>query len=137
MLTPHPCEFSRLIRRPVADIQVNREALAQEAAGQWQQTLVLKGAYTVVATPGEPVAINPLANPLLASAGTGDVLAGAIAGLLAQGADASAAAQAGVWLHGAAGARLAEDYGDAGLLARDLLPVIPRVRRRVLADHGR
>ena len=137
VLTPHPGEFSRLIRRPVAEIQADREALAQAAATQWQQTLVLKGAYTVVATPGEPIAINPLANPLLASAGTGDVLAGAIAGLLAQGAAPSAAALAGVWLHGAAGARLAEDYGDAGLLARDLLPVIPRVRRRVLADYGR
>ena len=137
VLTPHPGEFSRLTRRPIPEIQAQREAIAQSAAAKWRQTVILKGAYTVVAAPAEPIAVSPLANPLLASAGTGDVLAGVIAGLLAQSADPGAAAIAGVWLHGTAAAWLTADYGDAGLLARELLPVIPRIRQRLLAEHAR
>jgi len=87
---------------------------------------VLKGAHTVVAMDDGRAAVSPFANPALASAGTGDVLSGAIAGLLAQGLDRFAAASCGVYLHGMAGERVRESLGDAGLQASDLLLELPQ-----------
>jgi NAD(P)H-hydrate epimerase len=97
----------------------------------WRQTVVLKGAYTAVAAPDGRAGVNPYANPALASAGTGDVLAGAIAGLLAQGAPPFEAACCGVYLHAAAAEGLRRDLGDAGLIAGDLLPELPRTLREL------
>jgi NAD(P)H-hydrate epimerase len=125
-LTPHPGEFGRLTGRTVDDVQSNRLAHAREAASSWKQTVVLKGAYTVVASPGGTASVNPYANPALASAGTGDVLAGAIAGLLAQGLSPYEAASCGVYLHAAAAEGLRSELGDAGMLAGDLLVELPR-----------
>jgi NAD(P)H-hydrate epimerase len=88
---------------------------------------VLKGAHTVVAAADGRAAVSPFANPALATAGTGDVLAGVIAGLLAQGLERFAAAACGVYLHGAAGERVRESVGDAGAVAGDLLPELPAV----------
>jgi NAD(P)H-hydrate epimerase len=93
--------------------------------------VVLKGGRTVVAAPDGRSAIAPYVNPALASGGTGDVLAGVIASLLAQGAAPFDAARLGVVLHGIAGEHVRERLGDAGLLASDLLPEIPRVRRHL------
>jgi NAD(P)H-hydrate epimerase len=87
---------------------------------------VLKGAFTVIASPDGLARINQLANPGLASAGTGDVLAGVIAGLKAQGMHAFDAAACGVYLHGQAGETVKEKIGDTGMLASDLLPALPR-----------
>ena len=103
VLTPHPGEMSRLTGLSVEEVQSRRVSAAVEPARAWQKTVVLKGAYTVVAGPDGRVGINPVANPGLASAGTGDVLAGAIAGLSAQGCSPFDAAVAGVFLHGQAG----------------------------------
>jgi NAD(P)H-hydrate epimerase len=94
-------------------------------AQKWQKPVVLKGAYTVVAEPDGRARISPFANPGLASAGTGDVLAGAIAGLLAQGLSYFDAAALGVYLHGKAGEMVRARLGDAGMLASDLLPELP------------
>jgi len=135
VLTPHPGEMARLLGTTVAAVQDDRLNVATKAAADWRQTIVLKGAHSVIAAPDGRAAISPHANPLLASAGTGDVLAGAIAGLLAQGLAPFEAAACGVCLHGLAAEEVEEDLGDRGLLASDLLPALPRAVRIVL--HGR
>jgi NAD(P)H-hydrate epimerase len=135
VLTPHPGEMARLVGKSVAEVQDDRLNTALQAAAEWKQIVVLKGAHTVVASPDGRVAISPHANPLLASAGTGDVLAGAIAGLLAQGLEPFEAAACGVFLHGLAGEDLGADLGDRGLLASDLPAAIAGATRTVL--HGR
>jgi NAD(P)H-hydrate epimerase len=99
-------------------------------AKRWGKIVVLKGAHTVVASPDGQVRISAVANPGLASAGTGDVLAGVITGLLAQGLKPFEAACCGVYLHGAAGDMLAGEMGDAGLIASDLLPVLPHIIKK-------
>lgn len=127
ILTPHPGEMGRLAGITAAEVQADRVGIARKMALEWGKTIVLKGAYTVVAAPDGQCRISPLANPGLASAGTGDVLAGAIAGLLAQGISLFDAAVLGVWLHAGAGEIVKANLGDAGMLAGDLLPVLPRV----------
>jgi hydroxyethylthiazole kinase-like uncharacterized protein yjeF len=127
VLTPHPGEMSRLIGLSVPEIQSNRLQLAQEHAARWQQTVALKGAYTVIAAPGGRAKLSPIANAGLASAGTGDVLCGAIAGLMAQGLEPLAASSCGVYLHAMAGELVKGEFGDAGMVATDLLPKLPLV----------
>jgi NAD(P)H-hydrate epimerase len=131
VLTPHPSEMSRLTGLSTEAIEADRRAVAVEFAGEWRQVVVLKGAETVIASPDGEVRINPHRNAALATAGTGDVLAGVIGGLLAQGQDPFTAAVTGVFLHGAAGEELASRMGDAGTLASDLLPLLPVVIRRL------
>lgn len=104
ILTPHPLEFARLAKiENKDDVQANRIQLAQEKAAAWKTIVVLKGAFTVIAAPDGRTTVSPFASAKLATAGTGDVLAGIIAGLLAQGIAPYEAAVAGVWLHGWAG----------------------------------
>jgi hydroxyethylthiazole kinase-like uncharacterized protein yjeF len=133
VLTPHPGEHARLTGRPVRDIQSDRLRAAREAARAWGKTVVLKGAYTVIAAPDGRAAVNPYANPALASGGTGDVLSGAVAGLMAQGVAPFEAACCGAYLHAAAAEGLRADLGDAGLLAGDLLIELPRTLRELRA----
>jgi NAD(P)H-hydrate epimerase len=126
ILTPHPGEMSILSRVPVDQIQQERVDIAEKFADQWGHVVVLKGAFTVVAAPGGQTAILPVATPALARAGTGDVLAGIIVGLRAQGMSAFDAACAGVWLHAEAGMLAAEEVGStAGVLAGDLIDMLP------------
>ncbi len=127
ILTPHPGEMSRLVGASIDEVQSNRTGIAQEMAKEWQKTIVLKGAYTVVATPDGQCRISPIANPGLASAGTGDVLTGVITGLLAQGLTPPEAAICGVYLHSEAGELVKAKLGNAGMIASDLLPVLPLV----------
>jgi len=101
---------------------------------EWQVTLVLKGACTIIAEPDGHTRINWLANPALATAGTGDVLAGLVVGLLAQHVSSFDAAGAAVYLHTAASELVSAEIGHAGLLASDLLPKIPRAIAR-LDEH--
>jgi ADP-dependent NAD(P)H-hydrate dehydratase / NAD(P)H-hydrate epimerase len=129
ILTPHPGEMSRLAGLPVSDIQSRRLAVARDSAILWGKTVVLKGACTIVACPDGTAAVNPTANPGLASGGTGDVLAGAIAGLTAQGLPPRDAAVAGVFIHSQAGDMVRRQMGQAGMLASDLLPLLPVVMR--------
>ncbi|HYM26679.1 MAG TPA: NAD(P)H-hydrate dehydratase, partial [Steroidobacteraceae bacterium] len=135
VLTPHPGEMGRLLGSTIEAVQDDRLGVAMRAAARWGQTVVLKGAHTVVATPEGRGALSPYANALLATAGTGDVLAGAIAGLLAQGLAPFEAAGCGVYLHGMAAADLGGELGDRGLLASDLLGALPRAAHTIL--HGR
>jgi NAD(P)H-hydrate epimerase len=123
VLTPHPGEMARLLgRERVPD---DRIATATEMARRWRAHLVLKGAYTVVASPGGRGAVSPAANPALATAGTGDVLAGAIGGLIGQGAAPGDAAVAGVALHGMAGDLARRAFGRGGVLASDVAERLP------------
>jgi len=134
ILTPHPGEMSRLAGVSIDEVQADRTGIARRMAGGWGKTVVLKGAYSVIATPDGECRISPMANPGLASAGTGDVLAGAIAGLRAQGISAAEAAACGVYLHAEAGEVVRADIGDAGMIASDLLPVLPLVIQDLKED---
>lgn len=128
VLTPHPGEMAALTGRSIEEIQRARIETAEEFARTWQQVVVLKGAFTVVAAPDGRTALLPLASPALARAGSGDVLAGLVAGLRAQGLQGFEAACAGVWLHGQAGLRAAAQRGAAAVLAGDLLEHLPVMR---------
>ena len=125
ILTPHPGEMSKLTNQKTSIIQSRRLDTAREAAALWHKTVVLKGAYTIIASADGRVNINPVANAGLASAGTGDILSGIIASLLAQGMSSFEAASCGVFLHSIAGKMVKEELGDTGILASDLLPVLP------------
>jgi hydroxyethylthiazole kinase-like uncharacterized protein yjeF len=127
VITPHPGEMGRLCNGlKVSGGNIDRLYLARDKASAWQVILVLKGACTIITEPGGRTRLNWLANPALATAGTGDVLAGMIAGLLAQQVEPFDAASAGVYLHTAAADLVSASLGHAGLLASDLLYQIPR-----------
>ncbi|MCE5258446.1 MAG: NAD(P)H-hydrate dehydratase [Chloroflexi bacterium] len=125
-ITPHPGEMARLCNCSVQQVQADRWGCARKHAVLWRCTVVLKGAFTVCASPQGEVIIIPFANPLLAVAGTGDVLAGAIAGLVAQKMPIYQAAVCGAFLHGLAGEYRRAEIGEAGLMAHELLPLLAR-----------
>jgi len=125
VLTPHPGEMARLMGCDVQTIQRDRIGIARRGAMQWKCTVVLKGADSVVASPEGSVTVIPFANSALATAGSGDVLAGAIVGLMAQGRASFPAAACGAYLHGLAAQIRRQEQGDAGMLASDLLALLP------------
>jgi len=131
VLTPHPGEMSRMTGLTIPEIQANRLEIAQTWSKTWNQVVVLKGAFTVVAGPDRQPAILPFANSGLASAGTGDVLAGTIVALRAQGLDAFDAAIAGGYLHGLAGEIAAVQHGTAGMAAGDVADGIAKAWQRL------
>lgn len=122
VLTPHPAEAARLLGCSTRAVQADRIAAATTLADQFHAHVVLKGAGSVCASPGQPWRINTSGNPAMASAGMGDVLTGIIAALIAQGADARRAVDSAVWLHGAAAdACVAAGAGPVGLTAGDTI----------------
>jgi hydroxyethylthiazole kinase-like uncharacterized protein yjeF len=133
ILTPHPGEFARLSQLTVEEVQSDRLGHALRCALEWGQVVILKGANTVVARPDGQACVIPFANPGLATAGSGDVLAGAIVGLLAQGMPPYPAAIAGAYLHGLAGELAARDIGQVGMLAGDLIPRLPDAIRCLIS----
>jgi NAD(P)H-hydrate epimerase len=132
-LTPHPGEMARLMggATPVREVQADREGVASRMAQEWAAVVVLKGAFTVVAAPDGRVVVTPFANAGLATAGSGDVLAGAIVGLRAQGMGAFEAAVVGAYLHGLAGDLVRAELGDMGMVAGDLPSRLPLALRRL------
>jgi hydroxyethylthiazole kinase-like uncharacterized protein yjeF len=136
ILTPHPGEMARLVRMSTTDVQADRVNLSIDFAARHQVHISLKGAHTISAVPEGRAWLNPTGNPALATGGTGDVLAGVIGGLLAQGGTPEGAMAAGTYIHGLAGDMVSGECGGVGLTATDLLPMLPRARRRVL-DEGR
>jgi hydroxyethylthiazole kinase-like uncharacterized protein yjeF len=127
VLTPHPGELARLTGKTAEAINADRPSAARKAAKDWGAIVVLKGAHTVVAHPDGRISEDPHEVPALATGGTGDVLSGIIGGLIAQGSDPYTAGVTGVYVHAAAGRRIAQRLGDSGLLASDLLLEIPLV----------
>ncbi|HYP89934.1 MAG TPA: NAD(P)H-hydrate dehydratase [Polyangiaceae bacterium] len=132
--TPHAGEMATLLGCTREHVQQNRAMLALEAARQHDVVLVLKGAETYIAAPDGRTFRNTAGNPGLATAGSGDTLAGIIGGLCARGADAVQAAVWGVWLHAMAGERLAEKIGHLGYLARELAAEVPQLLDLPLRD---
>jgi ADP-dependent NAD(P)H-hydrate dehydratase / NAD(P)H-hydrate epimerase len=128
ILTPHPGEAARLLGGDTASIARDRFAAARELARLYHSVVVLKGAGTIIAHPEGEAAVCPWGNPGMASGGTGDVLTGIIAGLLAQGLNTWRAARLGVAIHAQAGDAAASMGGPAGLLATDLFPQIRKLR---------
>ncbi len=135
-LTPHPGEMARLLGCTVAEVQADRMAAARRAAQKFKAHVVLKGFHTIVASPDGPVFINSTGNPGMATAGTGDVLTGILAGLTAQFGvkDWPRVLGLGVFLHGLAGDIAAARVGEAPLIASDLIDAIPAAFAQLHAE---
>jgi ADP-dependent NAD(P)H-hydrate dehydratase / NAD(P)H-hydrate epimerase len=132
ILTPHPGEMSVLTGLSTSIIQADRLRIAEQYAQEWQVILVLKGAFTVIAAPDGRTALVPVATPALARAGTGDVLAGLIVGLRAQGVPGFEAACAGAWIHAQAGLFAAQQAGTtAVVLASDVVLSVKDILREM------
>jgi hydroxyethylthiazole kinase-like uncharacterized protein yjeF len=132
ILTPHPGEMSRLLGTSIPDVEAIRISAAQEFARNYGVFLVLKGARTIIASPDGSAAINGSGNPGMASGGMGDVLTGIIVSLLGQGYAAWDACCLGVFLHGFAADMVAEDKGEIGIIASDVLEKLPYAYNRLL-----
>jgi NAD(P)H-hydrate epimerase len=134
VFTPHPGEMARLTGKTIAEIQSRRVAVAREFSQQFGVTLVLKGFRTLIASPDGQIEVNPTGNPGMAKGGTGDVLTGMMAGLLAQFPThpVSEVTTAAVYLHGLAGDLAAEELGQHSMLAGDLLEKIPQAYKSIV-----
>jgi NAD(P)H-hydrate epimerase len=132
ILTPHPGEMARLTGTSTRDVESARLGVAMEMAAKWKQNVLLKGAHTIIAAPDGRTMIMPFANPALAKAGSGDVLAGAIVGLLAQGLSPFDAAVAGAYLHGLSGELARENLGVTSVVAGDLVGFLPGALQEVV-----
>lgn len=137
ILTPHPGEMSRLLGTSVAAVQQDRPGAAMEAARKFSATLVLKGAATIIASPDGHIRISPWVNPGLAKAGTGDVLAGLLSGLLAQMPERPFdAAALAVYAHGLAGELARQQIGERGMTAGDVAGLLPAAFNRLESASG-
>lgn len=137
VITPHAGELGRLLELPSAEIERERLRHARTAAERSGAVTVLKGDDTLVVSPGGAVAVSRGGSPALASAGTGDVLTGVIAALMAAGAEPFTAAAAGVWLHAEAGREAARRQGLAeGVIAGDVIAALPAARRAGIGAGG-
>jgi hydroxyethylthiazole kinase-like uncharacterized protein yjeF len=136
LLTPHPLEAARLLEISSDQVQADRPAAARELARRFNAIVILKGSGSVLAKADGEMAINPTGNPGLATAGSGDVLAGICGALLAQGLAPWEAALAAVWLHGRAADQLVEQgIGPVGLVAGELIPAARAVLNQVIAEN--
>jgi NAD(P)H-hydrate epimerase len=132
VLTPHPGEFALMTGLAIKEVISGRVRLAKEYANRWGHVVVLKGAFTIVAAPDGRLATIPFATPALATAGTGDVLAGIIVSLRGQGLEAFEAAVSGTYLHARAGVVAAQDLGsDVSVIAGDIVEYLPEVFREL------
>ena len=129
VLTPHPGEMARLAGRDVEAVQKTRLVTALEVAAATNSVVVLKGAGTVIAAPDGRARISEAATTALSHAGTGDVLAGLVAGFAAQGMEAFEAACVAVWVHAEAARQVSGVYGEASALASDLVRALPEARK--------
>jgi NAD(P)H-hydrate epimerase len=133
ILTPHPGEMARLIGKDARELNKDRIGLARAFATEHRCYLVLKGARTVLATPGGKIFINPTGNPGMASGGMGDVLAGILAALLGQGLSPEAAMKLAVYLHGFVADRISAERGMLGMIASDIIDGLPTGYRSLTA----
>jgi NAD(P)H-hydrate epimerase len=132
VITPHPGEMGRLLGISAAEVQRDRLNVARNFAREHELVVVLKGHRTLIAQPDGEVWVNTTGNPGMATGGTGDILTGIIAGMIAQNAgDVIKAVIAGVYLHGLAGDVARETMGEQSLVATDLVKALPEAMRRV------
>lgn len=131
VLTPHPGEMARLTGLSVSEVQADRLNTARKYAKRWNKTIILKGANTVIAAPCGRVSVCGEMVPALSTAGTGDVLAGAVAGLAAQGLDLYGASCLGVYVHAKSGVIASSKIGETGVLAGDLLKILPEALKEL------
>lgn len=131
IVTPHPGEMARLLNTTSKKVQGDRIGAGRRLATEYGIYVILKGARTIIATPDGDVYINPTGNPGMATAGTGDVLSGIIAGFLCQGLSAKDASILGVYLHGLAGDIAAANLSQTALIASDLIRALPETIKRV------
>lgn len=136
VITPHEGEMSKLTGLSVEEIHANRSKVATNHAKKWNVHVILKGFHTVVASPNGEIWINDVDHPCLSVAGTGDVLAGILVSLLAQGVPMVDACRLSVYIHGRTGQRLGEKIGVRGVLASDLLPEIPHTLHELDYDQN-
>lgn len=127
LLTPHLGEMANLLGWQSEEVNKTKVQVACNSASAWDVILLLKGYRSLVALPDGRLYVNPTGNPGMATAGMGDVLAGTLGGLLAQGFAPEKAALAGVYLHGLAGDKVAQERGETGLLASDVSNYLPKV----------
>jgi NAD(P)H-hydrate epimerase len=132
VITPHLGEMSRLTGISIDEIKKNKVKVAEEFAKKWDVITVLKGASTIVASPDGKVFINTTGNPGMATAGSGDVLTGIVTGLIAQGIEPLMSAIIGVYIHGLAGDKAAEEKGEYGLIAGDIIEKLPEAIKEIL-----
>lgn len=130
-LTPHPGEMSRLMQSSVAEVQSSRMEVVRSAVDRYGRAVLLKGPFSVLAAPMEPVLVNSTGNPGMASAGMGDVLGGMAAALLAQDLSPYHALGAAMYWHGLAGDMCAQEWGDVGFTASDVAHALPRARAKL------
>ncbi len=131
IITPHPREMARLTGLSTRYIQTSRWQVVTEKAQAWRIVVLLKGAHTLIASPQGHITALPFKNDALATAGTGDVLAGSIVGLLAQGSSVDEAAIAGGYIHGLAGEIAAEAFGSRSVIASDVTRMLPEALHRL------
>jgi hydroxyethylthiazole kinase-like uncharacterized protein yjeF len=134
ILTPHSGEFSRLVKLPVEEIEVDKLNIASSFAKKFNVVLILKGAPTVTATPDGAVFINSTGNPGMATAGSGDVLSGIVAALLGQKMEPPTAAFSSVFVHGMAGDIAASEIGEMGMTASDIMQRVPRTLQQLTKE---
>jgi len=135
VITPHPGEMARLMGVTIREIQEDRLSVAGKAATTWNVVSLLKGARTVVAAPNGAIYINPTGNPGMATGGSGDVLTGVVAALIAQGLGPAQAASAGAYIHGLAGDIGAGIKGMIGLTAGDILLNLPAAIMNIVGNE--
>ncbi len=135
ILTPHPGEMGRLTGLTASEVNAQRIEHARRYAAEWGHIVLLKGPHTVIASPDGRTAVLPFATAVLATAGSGDVLAGAIVAMLAQGLPAFEAAVVGAYLHGHAGMIIERSTGPAGTVAGDLPGRFPEALGQLLAGR--
>ena len=135
VLTPHPGEMGRLAGLSISEVQSQRLTLTRSSAAAWNCYVVLKGANTVISGPDHRARVSELAQPALSTAGTGDVLSGAIGALLAQGLAPFDAATLGVYLHGEAGNRAARAKGTIGVTAGDMADALALASRSLSGEE--
>lgn len=135
ILTPHPGEMSRLTGFSIDAINGSRIATALRCAAEWGHVVLLKGAYTVIAHPDGRAHVLPWAEPALAKAGSGDILAGAILAMVSQGLDPFRAAVVGGFVHGLAGVIAGSTEGAAGVTAKELLAYLPRAFHELASER--
>jgi ADP-dependent NAD(P)H-hydrate dehydratase / NAD(P)H-hydrate epimerase len=136
VLTPHPGEAGRLLRVQSSRVQRDRRDAARRLSRGSGAVVILKGAASLIADPSGGITVNPTGAPLMATAGSGDVLTGCVGAFLAQGLEADRSAIAAAYLHGLAGEVLSEDLGDAGLLSGELADALPLARRCMRRETG-